>query len=168
MSSDAVAGSPAVTEAGASLEEPLDAHNVSALKWWLLCRGIKLQSSSRKKQLVARLVLSPVKSLISRKAVQRHTPVLHSRISANSTEISRHTLRVRSPQPFTLTPPEYTEPCAMGRSSNTPMFSTELKGKVLQNGRGGGRGRDSGCDVTYNYRSGKCNQNTFALAKVVY
>ena len=52
----------------------------------------------------------------------------------------------------------------MGRSSNTPMFSTELKGKVLQNGRG----RDSGCDVTYNYRSGKCNQNTFALAKVVY
>ena len=45
-----------------------------------------------------------------------------------------------------------------------PMFSTELKGKVLQNGRG----RDSGCDVTYNYRSGKCNQNTFALAKVVY
>ena len=85
MSSDAVAGSPAVTEAdipGASLEEPLDAHNVAAQKWWLLCRGIKLQSSSRKKQLVARLVLSPVKSLISRKAVQRHTPVLHSPVSS--------------------------------------------------------------------------------------
>ena len=71
MSSDAVAGSPAVVELteadipGASLEEPLDAHNVAALKWWLLCRGIKLQSSSRKKQLVARLVLSPVKSLKS-------------------------------------------------------------------------------------------------------
>ena len=111
MSSDAVAGSPAVVELteadipGASLEEPLDGHNVAALKWWLLCRGIKLQSSSRKKQLVARLVLSHVKSLISRKAVQRHTPVLHSRIPANSTEISRHTLRVRSPQPYMLTPP---------------------------------------------------------------
>ena len=79
MSSDAVARSPAVVELseadipGASLEEPLDAYNVAALKWWLLCRGIKLQSSSRKKQLVARLVLSPVKSLISRKAVQRYT-----------------------------------------------------------------------------------------------
>ena len=85
MSSDAVAGSPAVVELseadipGASLEEPLEAHNVAALKWWLLCRGIKLQSSSRKKQLVARLVLSPVKSLISRKAVQRCPSLSYSR-----------------------------------------------------------------------------------------
>jgi photosystem II stability/assembly factor-like uncharacterized protein len=34
---------------GASLTEPLEAHNVAALKWWLLCRGIKVKSSSRKK-----------------------------------------------------------------------------------------------------------------------
>ena len=99
MSSDAVAGSPAVVELteadipGASLEEPLDAHNVAALKWWLLCRGIKLQSSSRKKQLVARLVLSPVKSLISWKVVQRHTPVLHSRIPANSRDLQAYSPR---------------------------------------------------------------------------
>ena len=67
MSLDAVAGSLAVVELteadilGASLEEPLDAHNVAALKWWLLCRGIELQSSSRKKKLVARLVLKSCK-----------------------------------------------------------------------------------------------------------
>ena len=26
---------------GALLNEPLEAHAVSALKWWLLCRGVK-------------------------------------------------------------------------------------------------------------------------------
>ena len=25
---------------GAHLDEPLEAHNVAALRWWLLCRGI--------------------------------------------------------------------------------------------------------------------------------
>ena len=39
---------------GASLDEPLEAHHVSELKWWLLCRGITVASSLRKKQLVDR------------------------------------------------------------------------------------------------------------------
>ena len=39
---------------GASLEESLEAHNVAALKWWLLCHRIKLQSSCRKKELTVR------------------------------------------------------------------------------------------------------------------
>ena len=26
---------------GAHLDEPFEAHNVAALRWWLLCRGIK-------------------------------------------------------------------------------------------------------------------------------
>ena len=40
---------------GASLTEPLEAHNVAALKWWLLCRGIKVKSSSRKKEIIEKL-----------------------------------------------------------------------------------------------------------------
>lgn len=40
---------------GASLTEPLEAHNVAALKWWLLCRGIKVKSSSRKKEIIERI-----------------------------------------------------------------------------------------------------------------
>ena len=35
---------------GASLDEPLEAQNVAALKWWLFCHGIKVPSSSRKQQ----------------------------------------------------------------------------------------------------------------------
>lgn len=41
---------------GAALDEPLDAHNVAALRWWLQCRGIKPVSSWRKQQLISRLV----------------------------------------------------------------------------------------------------------------
>ena len=47
----------ALTEAdipGALLNEPLEAHNVAALRWWLLCRDIKLPSSCRKRQLIER------------------------------------------------------------------------------------------------------------------
>ena len=40
---------------GAALEEPLDAQNVTALRWWLQCRGIKLASSWRRHQLITRL-----------------------------------------------------------------------------------------------------------------
>ena len=39
---------------GAHLDEPLEAHNVAALRWWLLCRGIKVTTSLRKRQIIAR------------------------------------------------------------------------------------------------------------------
>jgi len=39
---------------GASLKEPLEKHNIAALKWWLLCRGIQVSSSSRKMNLIER------------------------------------------------------------------------------------------------------------------
>ena len=39
---------------GAHLDEPFEAHNVAALRWWLLCRGIKLTTSLRKHQIIAR------------------------------------------------------------------------------------------------------------------
>ncbi len=39
---------------GASLEEPLDRHNVSALRWWLQCHGIKFLTSWKKDKLIAR------------------------------------------------------------------------------------------------------------------
>ena len=32
------------------VNEPLEAHNVAALEWWLLCHDIKLPSSCRKRQ----------------------------------------------------------------------------------------------------------------------
>ena len=37
---------------GAKLEEPLARHGVSALQWWLICRGIKTPSTWRKSQLI--------------------------------------------------------------------------------------------------------------------
>lgn len=40
---------------GAELSEPLEKHQVAALRWWLLCRGIKVSTSVRKKDLVERL-----------------------------------------------------------------------------------------------------------------
>ena len=39
---------------GAVLSEPYERHTVSALRWWLLCRGIKPPTSSRKQELVDR------------------------------------------------------------------------------------------------------------------
>ncbi len=41
---------------GAELVEPLDKHPVAAL-WWLLCRGIKLPTSTKKKDLIHRLAI---------------------------------------------------------------------------------------------------------------
>ena len=44
----------ALTEAdisGALLNKPLEAHNVAAVRWWLLCCDIKLPSSCRKRQI---------------------------------------------------------------------------------------------------------------------
>ena len=38
---------------GAALKEPLESHTVHALKWWLLCRGERLQPVGR------RLSMSP-------------------------------------------------------------------------------------------------------------
>ena len=32
---------------GAELAEPLDKHPVAALRWWLLCRGIKVSEEER-------------------------------------------------------------------------------------------------------------------------
>ena len=40
---------------GAALPEPLESHNVAALKWWLLCRGIKVKSCCRKKDIIERI-----------------------------------------------------------------------------------------------------------------
>ena len=37
---------------GALLNEPLEAHNVAALKWWLFCHDLKLPSSCRKRQVI--------------------------------------------------------------------------------------------------------------------
>ena len=42
------AGSVELTETdipGTTLDEPLDVHNVAALRWWLQCHGIKLVHS---------------------------------------------------------------------------------------------------------------------------
>ena len=41
---------------GAILSEPLQSHAIQALRWWLLCRGIKALSSWRKAQLIDRFV----------------------------------------------------------------------------------------------------------------
>ncbi len=43
---------------GAELVEPLDKHTVAALRWWLLCRGIKLPTSTKKKDLIHRLAIT--------------------------------------------------------------------------------------------------------------
>ena len=42
---------------GAELTEPLDKHPVAALRWWLLCRGIKIPTSVKKKDLIHRLAI---------------------------------------------------------------------------------------------------------------
>ena len=39
---------------GAHLDEPFEAHNVTALRWWLLCRGIRVPTSLRKHQIIVR------------------------------------------------------------------------------------------------------------------
>ena len=44
----------AVDIPGAELSEPLDKHPVAALRWWLLCRVIKVPTSIKKKDLVDR------------------------------------------------------------------------------------------------------------------
>ena len=41
---------------GAHLCEPYDNHTVAALRWWLLCRGIKALTSWKKSKLIERLV----------------------------------------------------------------------------------------------------------------
>ena len=41
---------------GAHLCEPYDKHTVAALRWWLLCRGIKALTSWKKSKLIERLV----------------------------------------------------------------------------------------------------------------
>ena len=35
----------------AHLDEPFEAHNIAALCWWLLCRGIRVPTSLRKHQI---------------------------------------------------------------------------------------------------------------------
>ena len=39
---------------GAELAEPLEKHQCAALRWWLLCRGMKVPTSVRKKDLIDR------------------------------------------------------------------------------------------------------------------
>ena len=37
---------------GAKLDEPLEKHNILSLKYWLLCRGIKSPSGTKKATLL--------------------------------------------------------------------------------------------------------------------
>ena len=39
---------------GAELSQPVEKHAVAALRWWLLCRGIKAPTSMKKKDLISR------------------------------------------------------------------------------------------------------------------
>ena len=39
---------------GAHLSEPFESHNVQALKWWLLRRGIRAPSTWKKSNLISR------------------------------------------------------------------------------------------------------------------
>ena len=39
---------------GAKLDEPLEKHNILSLKYWLLCRGIKSPSATKKAALMER------------------------------------------------------------------------------------------------------------------
>ena len=48
---------------GAALDEPLDVHNVAALRWWLQCHGIKPASSWKKQHLISRLELNQTSSV---------------------------------------------------------------------------------------------------------
>ena len=38
----------------AALDEPLEAHTIPELKWWLLCHGVHARSSLRKMELIER------------------------------------------------------------------------------------------------------------------
>ena len=40
---------------GSTLKEPFSSHTAAALRWWLLCRGIKVPTSWNKHRLVSRL-----------------------------------------------------------------------------------------------------------------
>ena len=42
---------------GAMLAEPLEKHPVVALRWWLLCRGVKASTAMRKKDLIKRYII---------------------------------------------------------------------------------------------------------------
>ena len=39
---------------GAHLSKPMETHNVQELRWWLLCRGIKVPTSWKKTDLISR------------------------------------------------------------------------------------------------------------------
>ena len=41
---------------GALFSEPMASHTMPELKWWLLCRGIKVPTSWKKQKLLSRLV----------------------------------------------------------------------------------------------------------------
>ena len=43
---------------GANLSEPYEGHTISALRWWLLCRGIKARTSWKKQELISRYITS--------------------------------------------------------------------------------------------------------------
>ena len=42
---------------GANLSKPYERHTMAALRWWLLCRGIKASSSWKKQEVINRLVV---------------------------------------------------------------------------------------------------------------
>ena len=42
---------------GAKFTRPIDSYTVTELKWWLLCRGVKMPTSWSKKQLISRYTI---------------------------------------------------------------------------------------------------------------
>ena len=42
---------------GAKLSKPYNKHTISALRWWLLCRGIEVPTSWKKQQILDRFVI---------------------------------------------------------------------------------------------------------------
>ena len=45
---------------GAELSKPYQVHTVSALRWWLLCRGIRFPTSWKKQKIIDRCMLQHV------------------------------------------------------------------------------------------------------------
>ena len=42
---------------GAKLTGPIDSYTMAELKWWLLCRGVKVPNSWNKKELISRQIV---------------------------------------------------------------------------------------------------------------
>jgi len=49
---------------GSELSEPFSIHKADSLRWWLLCRGIKVPKSWNKSRIIARLVVWYLPSIV--------------------------------------------------------------------------------------------------------